>query len=196
VKGFFGGIVATLLVLACGVFAVSRLGLYPIGADNPPGALEKALAGRAMDVYADKHKPEGDNPVQPTAAALIEGATEYEEHCAFCHGGAKAKISPMRDKFSPPAPQLVNRVPHDPDAWLFWVTKHGVRMTGMPAWDAVLSDDEIWKVIAFIKHSGTLPQDVQSVWQRLASSPGKIEEHTPAQHEHPAANAHPSDGAD
>ena len=183
-RGFLAGIIVTLLVLACSAFAVSRLGLYPIGADNPPSSLERSLAGRAMDVYADKHKPDMENPTQPTAANLTEGAKEYEEHCAFCHGGAKAKISPMRDKFNPPAPQLINRIPHDPDNWLFWVTKHGVRMTGMPTWDGVMSDEEIWKIIAFIKHSNKLPPETAAAWQKLASEPTEIEEHTPEQHQH------------
>jgi mono/diheme cytochrome c family protein len=183
-KAFFAGIIATLFTIAVIVFAVAHLGLYPIGADNPPGGLERALASRAMDVYASKHKPEGTNPTAITAANLTAGAKEYEEHCAFCHGGAKAKISPMQDKFSPPVPQLIDRIPHDDDAWLFWVTKHGVRMTAMPAWDGVLSDDEIWKVVAFIKHSDKLPPETQAAWQQLASTPGEIEEHTPEQHTH------------
>jgi mono/diheme cytochrome c family protein len=181
-RSFVLGIVVALLAIACGVYIVSAYGLYPIGADNPPSALERRLAGRAMDVYADKHKPGVSNPTPLTSANLTEGAKEYEEHCAFCHGGAKAKISPMRDKFNPPVPQLINRVPHDPDAWLFWVTKHGVRMTGMPTWDGVMSDEEIWKVIAFVKNSGKLPADVQAAWQKLATEPGEIEEHTPEQH--------------
>jgi mono/diheme cytochrome c family protein len=183
-KAFLTGIIVTLLAIAVTVFAVAHLGLYPIGADNPPGGLERALASRAMDVYASKHKPQGENPTAMTAANLTEGAKEYEEHCAFCHGGAKAKISPMRDKFNPPVPQLIDRIPHDDDAWLFWVTKHGVRMTGMPAWDSVLSDDEMWKVVAFIKHSDKLPAETQAAWQQLASTPGEIEEHTPEQHTH------------
>jgi mono/diheme cytochrome c family protein len=186
-KGFAVGIIATLVAIAAGAFVISSFGLFPIGADNPPSGLERALAGRAMDVYASKHKPAGENPVQPTADALKEGAKEYEEHCAFCHGGAKARISPMRDKFNPPAPQPINRIPHDDDAWLFWVTKHGVRMTGMPTWAGIMSDDEIWKVIAFIKHSDRLPPEVESVWQTMASTPGEIEEHTPEQHEHGTA---------
>lgn len=189
-KGFALGIVITLLLITGGVFVVSHFGLYPIGADNPPGTLERSLASRAMDEYAAKHKPAGENPVKITAANLMTGAKEYEEHCAFCHGGAKARISPMRDKFNPPAPQLINRIPHDDDAWLFWVTKHGVRMTGMPTWDGILSDDELWTVIAFIKNSDKLPPDVQSYWQRVASTPGEIDEHTPAQHlQSPAPDA-------
>jgi mono/diheme cytochrome c family protein len=190
-KGFLLGIFFTILAIAATVFFVSRWGLYPIGADNPPSGLERSLAGRAMDVYADKHKPAGDNPAALTSANLIEGATEYEAHCAFCHGGAKARISPMRDKFNPPVPQLVDRVPHDDAAWLFWVTKHGVRMTGMPTWDGILTDQEIWNVVLFLKHSDKLPPDVQAAWQQAASTPGEIEEHTSEQHEKPISSPHP-----
>jgi mono/diheme cytochrome c family protein len=164
-KGFVAGVIATVVVLVAAVFAVSQYGLYPIGADNQPSGIERMLSMRAMDVYADKHKPNGDNPVLPTEATLTAGAVKYEAHCALCHGGAAAKISVMQNKFNPPAPQLVNKVPHDPDAWIFWVTKHGVRMTGMPSWDGVLSDGEIWQITAFIKHSNQLPPAVQAAWQ-------------------------------
>ena len=189
-KGFIAGILFTFVALACGVFAVSTFGWFPIGADNPPGGLERSLASRAMNVYADKHKPAMDNPTPITPANLTEGAKEYEEHCAFCHGGAKAKVSPMQNKFNPPAPQLINRIPHDPDNWLFWVTKHGVRLTGMPSWDGVMTDEEMWKVIAFIKHSDKLPPETAKAWQELASEPGEIDEHTPEQHEHKTAAPH------
>ena len=96
----------------------------------------------------------------------------------------------MRDRFSPRAPQLIDRIPHDDDAWLFWVTKHGVRMTGMPAWDTILSDGEIWAVVAFIKHSDRLPPETAAAWRRFATAPGAIQEHTPEQHEHGPAAAH------
>jgi mono/diheme cytochrome c family protein len=179
VKGFVLGIVLTLIVLAAAVYAVSTFGLYPIGADNPPSSLESRLAGRAMDEYADKHKPDTPSPIQPTPANLADGAKEYEAHCALCHGGAASKISPMQNKFNPPVPQLVNRVPHDPETWLFWVTKHGVRMTGMPTWDGVLSDDDIWKIVAFIKRSNQLPPEAQAAWQAAARAPGAEEAAAP-----------------
>ena len=175
-KTFILGSIVTLLAITGVVVLVSSLGLYPIGADNPPGALERRLASTAMDVYVDKHKPAGDNPTPVTSANLLSGAKAYEDHCAFCHGGAKAKISPMQHKFNPPAPQLVNRIPHDPDAWIFWVTKHGVRMTGMPTWDGVLTDEQMWNIVAFIKRSDKLPPDVQSAWEQMGSMPGTIEE--------------------
>jgi mono/diheme cytochrome c family protein len=173
-KMFVLGVVVALVAVAGSVFLVARQGLYPIGADNPPYRLERILAGRALNVYADKHKPAGDNPIAPTPANLTDGANEYEEHCALCHGGAKAKLSPLRDKFNPPAPQLINKIPHDPDAWLFWVTKHGVRMTGMPAWDGVLSDNDMWKIVAFIKHSNKLPAETGNAISVETGSRGAI----------------------
>ena len=54
----------------------------------------------------------------------------------------------------PPVPQRIDRIPGDPDANLWWVVKHGIRMTGMPSWDGILSDQEIWQVVAFVNCSG------------------------------------------
>jgi mono/diheme cytochrome c family protein len=67
----------------------------------------------------------------------------------------------------------VNRVPRDPDADFWWITKHGFRMTGMPGWDGILSDDEIWKVVAFIKNSDKLPPDAHAAWQAAAGQASK-----------------------
>ena len=73
-RGFVLGVIVTVVALMMIVVAVAQFGLYPIGADNPPSSLEHALAGRAMDVHADKHKPAGDNPIAPTAENLTQGA--------------------------------------------------------------------------------------------------------------------------
>lgn len=167
-RGVLGGVALTLILLFGGAFLVINRGWYPVGADNPPGTLERRLAHMATDAYVSAHSPKQENPVQPTPAALTEGARLYEQNCALCHGGAARRISVLRTKFSPPIPQLVNRVPKDPDADFWWITKHGYRMTGMPSWDGILSDDQIWAVIAFIKHSDKLPSEVQAAWKAAA----------------------------
>jgi mono/diheme cytochrome c family protein len=147
---------------------VINRGWFPLGADNPPGAMERRLANMATDAYIGSHAPKQENPVQPTAAALSEGARLYEKHCALCHGGAAQRISPLGTKFSPPVPQIVNRVPDDPDADFFWIVKHGIRLTAMPGWDGILTDDQMWTVVAFIKHSDTLPPEAQAAWKEAA----------------------------
>ena len=167
---FLLGMLVTLLVVVGGAYLVLDLGWFPIGADNSPGTIERRLARTARHAYMAKYVPKIENTVQPTAANLIEGARAYERNCAICHGGAARSTSVLRTKFSPPVPQLVTRVPHDADAELFWVTKHGIRMTGMPAWDGVLSDDQIWKIVTFLKHSKKLPGEVQAAWQMAAAA--------------------------
>ena len=178
-RSFLAGVVVALLMVFGGAYLVIYLGLFPVGADNPPGTLERRLARTATGAYMAKYAPEGENPFPPTSENLIPGAGEYEEHCAVCHGGAANKISPLQRKFSPPAPQLVNRVPHDPDGEFWWITKHGFRMTGMPAWDGILTDDEIWQVVAFIKNSDKLPPDAQAAWEAAAGQAPKEESETP-----------------
>lgn len=178
-KGFILGIIVTLVVLYAGFYLTIKQGWFPIGADNPPGKMERKYANMAMDEYVDKHMPQGENPMEANSSNLMEGAMTYEKHCALCHGGGKDRTSPMAHKFSPPVPQIIQRIPHDEDAHLFWVTKHGLRMTGMPSWDGVLSDEDMWKVIAFIKHSDKLPADVQAMWQQAAQGPATTNAVTP-----------------
>jgi mono/diheme cytochrome c family protein len=125
-RGFIVGVVVTLLLLAGGGFLVANRGWFPVGGDNPPGTLEKRVANMAMDAYVESHAPKQENPIQPTPAALSDGARTYEMHCSLCHGGAAQRISTMRTKFSPPVPQIIDRIPDDPDANLWWITKLGM----------------------------------------------------------------------
>jgi mono/diheme cytochrome c family protein len=169
-RGFLAGVVVTLLLIACGGFLVANRGWFPIGADSAPGTLERQFANMATDAFVGSHAPKQENPVQPTAAALSDGARTFEMHCSLCHGGAAQRISSMRAKFSPPVPQIINSVPDDPDANFFWIVKHGIRMTGMPGWDGILTDHEIWTVVAFIKHSNKLPPEAMKAWKEAAGA--------------------------
>jgi mono/diheme cytochrome c family protein len=50
------------------------------------------------------------------------------------------------------------------DSQLFWLIKHGIRNTGMPAWGGMLSDDEIWQIVSLLKNSQDLPPSVETEW--------------------------------
>ncbi|MFN2428348.1 MAG: cytochrome c, partial [Candidatus Binatia bacterium] len=43
----------------------------------------------------------------------------------------------------------------DPEE-LFYIVKHGIKFTGMPAWPALERDDEVWAVVAFLRMLPTL----------------------------------------
>ena len=176
-KGFIVGVLVTLLVIVAVVFLTVNFALFPMGADNPPGTTEKRIANMALDNYVDKHAPKQKNPIEINSANLITGVQEYEEHCALCHGSYNQRISPMANKLNPPVPQLLRRPSHDPDENFFWITKHGIRLTGMPSWDGILTDDEIWKIVTFLRVQDKLAPEVQAAWQAAAN------EHNPTEHQ-------------
>src|SRR6516162_4942442 len=84
-KGFIGGIVTVILVLALGlVFAL--MGFVNMRADNPPSKMESTLAGHALDASVARAAPKLTNPVAADEASLIAGARLYRDHCTLCHG--------------------------------------------------------------------------------------------------------------
>jgi mono/diheme cytochrome c family protein len=79
------------------------------------------------------------------------GLGAYDEHCLRCHGGPG--VAP--ENFSlgmVPAPTAIVSIARKRDpAEIFWVIKHGIKMTGMPAWQYRMSEREMWEIVAFIK---------------------------------------------
>ncbi len=57
----------------------------------------------------------------------------------------------MGQGLNPPAPDIAISAANMTAAELFWVTKNGIKMTGMPAWGATHDDDALWPVIALMK---------------------------------------------
>ena len=55
-------------------------------------------------------------------------------------------------------------MPRYSDAQTFWLIKHGIRNTGMPAWGSMLSDEEIWQMVSLLKNSQDLPSSVEAEW--------------------------------
>jgi len=92
-------------------------------------------------------------------ANLIVGVEHYAAYCAVCHGAASGPKGYIAQGLYPPPPDLAKAVPLYTPAELFWILKHGIKMTGMPAWSDH-SDDELWATVAFLrKLPGMTPDD-------------------------------------
>jgi thiosulfate dehydrogenase len=153
-RGFIIGVILTLLVVFGGAYVYTTTGHFDTRAVGPvASAFERRTANHSVDEWVDDHAPKQANPFQPTPENLTAGSNIYDKNCALCHGSLKELISPMRRKFYPSVPQLMSHTPDDPDGNLFYVVKYGIRFSGMPGWDGVLSDDDIWKSVLFIKNS-------------------------------------------
>ena len=151
-KFVFGLIIGVILVLA-GAFVYIHFGYMNMQADQAVGTVERVYMGGAMDRYADRHAPQLKNPLDASDANLVEGIRLYKANCAVCHGGPDKPVSELGLGFSPRAPQFSQDAPDMPENQNYWIIRHGVKMTGMPAWEKVLSDSDLWKLTTFLNLS-------------------------------------------
>ncbi len=172
-RNFIIGVVVTLLVLLLGGLASTRFGFLDTTAEARPGALETYLASAALDSSVERNAPRQANPVPETDDNLLAGMMVYANDCALCHGKLNKKESPLGQAFSPPAPQLITHPLDDPEPEIFYLVKHGVRWTGMPAWSTTLDDESIWKVTSFLRRINNLPPAVQQQMPPPASGAGQ-----------------------
>ncbi len=156
-RGFLLGVIVTLVVLFGGAYWFATIGYFDTRAvPKGPGDFERHTAMHSVDQWVDAHASKQENPFKPTTENIMDGSMIYDKHCALCHGSLKEAASPMQHKFYPPVPQLISDTPDDPDANLFYVTKYGIKLTGMAGWDGVLSDDDMWRAVLFVKNSAQM----------------------------------------
>jgi mono/diheme cytochrome c family protein len=165
-RNFILGIVVTLAVLILGGIAFLLLGLMPTDASATPSAIERSIAMRALDASMDRKAPRVNNPLTTTDDVLIEGMKIYTMNCALCHGNLDMKPSLLKQSLYPPPPQVIIDPLDDPEWHIFYAIRTGVRYTGMPAWNKALSEQDIWKVTAFLSHIEKLPPSVQEYWKK------------------------------
>ena len=164
-RTFILGIITALLVLSLGGLIVATLGLMPTKADATPPRLERRVAARALDASMERHAPRTSSPIPPSDENLIDGMKVYTMNCSMCHGTLDNQASPLEKSFYPPVPQLILNPLNDPEWHIYYAVRTGVRYTGMPAWNKALSDQDIWKVTAFLSRVQKLPPPVQDYWK-------------------------------
>ncbi len=182
-RSFIVGVIITLLVLVLGGLAAASFGLLPTNADATPPSLERRIASSALDASMDRHAPRVTNPVPPTDENLIDGMKIYTMNCSLCHGTLDNKPSQLEKSFYPPVPQIVLDPLDDPEWHIYYAIRTGVRYTGMPAWSKALSDQDIWKVTAFLSRIQKLPPKVQDYWKN-AYGAGPLPEGAEHGHDH------------
>lgn len=93
--------------------------------------------------------------VQPPELNLNElvplGAAHFQGGCATCHKTPDQSMNPVYDQMLPPPPDLQINAPLWTRRQLFWIVRHGIQFTGMPAWSGHDRDDEVWAVVAFLE---------------------------------------------
>lgn len=104
--------------------------------------------------------PPLDDPAMATNGLRI-----YQKSCLVCHGAPGVHIGEVGRGLNPEPPELTEAAGDWKPNELFWITKNGVRMSGMPAWGVTKTDKEIWDIVAFARK---LPKMTPKEYQALS----------------------------
>ncbi|HCA27546.1 MAG TPA: cytochrome C [Betaproteobacteria bacterium] len=164
-------VLVLLLTFALGVGVFAWSGMYNPGADSPHWKITYALLQTARERSVAHHAATITLPTNLDDPQLIlKGAGQYAAMCIRCHLAPGTKDSELRLGLYPQPPNL-SKVNIDPRK-AFWVIKHGLKMSAMPAWGMSHDDATIWSMVAFLR---------------------KLPSMTPAQYKEIVAKAPPDD---
>ena len=159
----------TLLILAAtgliGGALFVYFGVFNVAADEPHSkpaywlmetVRESSIAVRAKDIEV---------PPLDDASLITSGGPDYNEMCSGCHLRPGVESSELREALYPRPPNLTKTKRANP-AETFWIIKHGVKMSAMPAWGATHDDQRMWAMVAFLQQ---LPRLTPAQYQILTA---------------------------
>jgi mono/diheme cytochrome c family protein len=138
--------------LALTIFAIFFVTLAGCKAKSP-GKLETRTVTFAKHHIFIGNKSQ-KNPLPANAETLADGKEAFSHYCVACHGNDGQNTGvPFADHISPPIPSLASpEVQSYTDGQLKTILDYGIQPSGMPGSKGVLSDDELWSIVVFIRH--------------------------------------------
>jgi mono/diheme cytochrome c family protein len=163
--GFLLGIVA----VALGVFLYFKFGAPPVAVADKPFPFEKLIVSLPLDARIDREAKTA--PFGTSEDVFESGAHIYRAQCADCHGTPVHDV-PYAKHMYPAAPPLWKKhgksgivgVSDDDAGETYWKVSNGIRLTGMPAFNHILSDTQMWQVSLLLKNADKdLPDPVTQI---------------------------------
>jgi len=155
-----------LVVGAIGALLFVGSGVYNIGADDHQTKITLALIEQLRDRSIEKRARDIEVPALEDSARIGAGAERYATLCVSCHLAPGVMKSAVRPGLYPHPPSLAQEAVIDPKK-AFWIVKHGIKMSAMPAWGNSLDDTAIWDIVAFVRQ---LPSMSPETYQQLSKN--------------------------
>jgi mono/diheme cytochrome c family protein len=152
-------IVVVAVMILVGLASASQFNLSAL---PEPGRAETYLATK-MKHYLVRRASRAAAPAPPTdlQASIAEGDKLFGTECGACHGLDGRKSTDAGRWMYPRAADLTSpAVQQYSDRELFWIVKNGIRLSGMPAFGRVESDEHIWNLVHFVR---TLPANATPI---------------------------------
>jgi len=149
IHGWVAAALAAALILVPA--SIHYRGVFNVAADDEHWGItrrilesvrERSIAARAVDIVVPDLGDEG---------MIASGAMHYDAMCGGCHLAPGMRRSDLRDGLNPKPPDLARDAGGRAPAERFWIIKHGLKMTGMPAWGRTHDDASLWSIVAFLE---------------------------------------------
>ncbi len=144
---------AMVVLTVLAAVAIVSFTQFQLGALQEPGRLETVLATRARKALVRRSSRAGipEAPIN-LRASMEEGDKLFGTECAACHGLDGHKLTDAGRWMYPRAADLTSPgVQQYSDRELFWIVKNGIRLSGMPAFGKVESDEHIWNLVHYVR---------------------------------------------
>jgi mono/diheme cytochrome c family protein len=158
-------VAATLLCAAAGAVLFIESGFYNIGADEHHTNLTLAIIEQLRERSIAVRDRSIAAPPAASAESIKAGAVRYAALCVGCHLAPGVTKSDIRPGLYPHPPSLAQGEVQNAQR-AFWIVKHGIKMTAMPAWGKTLDDAAIWEVVAFVQ---AMPNLTPEAYQQLSN---------------------------
>jgi mono/diheme cytochrome c family protein len=172
-RWLIGTVGAGALLAAVVATVLVYMGSFDVAADKPHSEpvfwLMNTVRDRSVAIRAADVTVPGD---LADTKRIASGAAQYDEMCSLCHLAPGMKRTEISRGLYPRAPELRRKSDFTP-AQQFWVVKHGLKMTGMPAWGVTHDDELLWDIVAFLRK---LPELSPSEYQAIVRSSPKTHE--------------------
>jgi mono/diheme cytochrome c family protein len=145
----FGAGLAAIAALALAAAAFVYFGFYNVAADAPHWQATTVVIDSMRRRSVAQRSAEIKVPDLAEPKLRLNGAGQYAEMCVTCHLAPGVEDTELRKGLYPRPPNLAQRSPEPKAA--FWIIKHGVKMSGMPAWGVTHDDETIWSLVAFLQ---------------------------------------------
>ncbi len=153
---------AALLVLAGGALAFVYSGAYNVAATDPHMGVVRWALNTTQARSVAVRSADVPEPPPVDSAAVADGFHHFSEMCVVCHGAPGVERGELGKGMNPTPPELSEEAAEFTARELFWITKHGIKMAGMPAFGPTHSDAEIWGIVAYVKRLPDMsPQEYQ-----------------------------------
>lgn len=188
-RGFLGGFLAAIVLAALGGFGAVKAGLVPARADGGMLPMEKWASSTSLHATLAREAPKPPYPYPDTPQAQANGAKLYVQNCAVCHGAAHTRADSIAVGLGVRPPQFAKHgVDDDPPGVTYWKIEHGIRFTGMPAYDKSLDEKSIWDITYFLAHK---PEELAAPARAMWEKPETVPAPTPM----PTTPARPGQGS-